>query len=102
MNMLVVTRKLEQSVLLSGGISVKILRISGGAVRIGIEAPDHIQIVRDEIAVLDEDGSPDGRRFAGSKDAQEPAAIPRETDTKTNVTQGPIGAHLLSVAGAGE
>ena len=49
--MLVLTRKPGQSISLSGGIRVVIKRIGGGQVRVGIEAPEHVKIIRDEINV---------------------------------------------------
>ena len=50
-DMLVLTRKPGQSIILSGGIRFVIKRISGGQVRVGIEAPEHVKIIRDEINV---------------------------------------------------
>ncbi len=48
--MLVVSRKQNQSVVFPGlGIRVEILRISGKTVRVGIKAPDEIQILRGEL-----------------------------------------------------
>ena len=49
--MLVLTRKPGQSIILSGGIRFVIKRIGGGQVRVGIEAPEHVKIIRDEINV---------------------------------------------------
>jgi carbon storage regulator len=49
--MLVLTRKTGQSISLSGGIKFVIKRIGGGQVRVGIEAPEHVKIIRDEINV---------------------------------------------------
>ena len=48
--MLVVTRKRQQSVLLSGGIRFTVIGIESGKVKIGIECPDEIKIWRDEVA----------------------------------------------------
>ena len=50
-DMLVLTRKPGQSIILSGGIRFVIKRIGGGQVRVGIEAPEHVKIIRDEINV---------------------------------------------------
>lgn len=48
--MLVVTRKEQQSVFLTGGIKITVTEISGGKVRIGIDCPQSIEIWREEIA----------------------------------------------------
>lgn len=48
--MLVLSRKIGEGVRMPQvGISVKVLDRNGGRVKIGIEAPDDIEIVRDEI-----------------------------------------------------
>lgn len=48
--MLVVTRKEQQSILLTGGIRITVTEISGGKIRIGIDCPQSIEIWREEIA----------------------------------------------------
>ncbi len=47
--MLVLTRKVEQGILIDGNIVVKILSIEGGRVKLGIDAPKDVQILRDEL-----------------------------------------------------
>lgn len=48
--MLVLTRKLNESIIIGTGIEVKIARINGNQVRIGITAPKNIPVYRKEIA----------------------------------------------------
>ncbi len=47
--MLVLSRKLNEKIVIDGGIVVTIVKIEGGQVRVGIEAPTHIKICREEI-----------------------------------------------------
>jgi carbon storage regulator len=47
--MLVLSRKNGQRVRIGGQISITIVKISNGGVRIGIEAPVEIPIVREEL-----------------------------------------------------
>ena len=47
--MLVFSRKLEESFLIDGPARVTVLRIAGGQVRLGIEAPDDTRIMRSEL-----------------------------------------------------
>ncbi|HUX08558.1 MAG TPA: carbon storage regulator CsrA [Acidobacteriota bacterium] len=47
--MLVVTRKLEESIVIGNEIEVVVLRIDRHAVRIGVKAPRHISVHRKEI-----------------------------------------------------
>lgn len=47
--MLVLSRKVGESIIIDGRILVKIVRLDGDAVRIGIEAPPEVPIHRQEI-----------------------------------------------------
>ena len=47
--MLVLTRKSHDSIRIGDNIKVTILRIKGNTVRIGVEAPDDVRIVRGEL-----------------------------------------------------
>ena len=47
--MLVLTRRLEEKIKIGDNIVISVLDIEGGAVKIGIEAPKDIQILRMEI-----------------------------------------------------
>jgi carbon storage regulator len=47
--MLILTRKLNEEIKIGSGITVKIISISDSAVKIGIDAPQNIQIVRTEL-----------------------------------------------------
>jgi carbon storage regulator len=48
--MLVLSRKPEQAVIIDDEIVVRILEVRGDQVRIGIEAPKDVVILRDEVA----------------------------------------------------
>lgn len=47
--MLVLTRKLEEKIVIDTRIIITILRLSQGRVRIGIEAPKHVSVMREEL-----------------------------------------------------
>lgn len=47
--MLVLTRKTGQKIIIANDIEVTILETRGDAVKLGIEAPKHISIYREEI-----------------------------------------------------
>ena len=49
--MLVVSRKIGQRILIGDKISVTVIKISGGGVRIGIDAPDEMPVMREELAI---------------------------------------------------
>jgi carbon storage regulator len=46
---LVLSRKLGEKLLISGGIAITILEIQGNRVRLGVAAPAHIDILREEL-----------------------------------------------------
>lgn len=48
--MLVLTRKLKEKILIGDDIIVTVIRLESGKVRLGIEAPAEVRIVREEIA----------------------------------------------------
>lgn len=51
--MLVLTRKVNESILIGNGVRVTVARINGKQVRIGVEAPKNIPIYREELLEQD-------------------------------------------------
>jgi len=47
--MLVLTRKLAEGIRIGDEILVKVIRTGKGSIKIGIEAPDHMRITREEL-----------------------------------------------------
>ncbi len=47
--MLVLSRKVGEKILIGDNISVTIVRVAQGMVRIGVEAPQNLAVVREEI-----------------------------------------------------
>ncbi len=50
--MLILTRRLGESVLIGDQIRVKVLSVRGAQVRLGIDAPRDVQVNRDEVVVV--------------------------------------------------
>lgn len=48
-NMLILNRKIGESIILDDHIEIKILEVQDGRVKIGIEAPKNISILRKEV-----------------------------------------------------
>lgn len=47
--MLVLSRKIGERILIGDDIRVTIVRVGGGGVRVGIEAPANLNVVREEL-----------------------------------------------------
>ncbi|MEN9593980.1 MAG: hypothetical protein RLY23_463 [Actinomycetota bacterium] len=47
--MLVLTRKEQEAIMIGDTIIVRVLEVNGDQVRIGIEAPQHIAVHREEV-----------------------------------------------------
>ncbi len=48
--MLVLSRKVGERILIGPDIAVTVVRVTGGGVRLGIEAPPDLPVVREELA----------------------------------------------------
>ncbi len=80
--MLVLTRKPREEIRIGDGIKITVLRVKGQSVRIGIEAPNDVRIIRTELEIVDEEASD-----TGSADPnQEPA--PRVAPRQSNLLDG--------------
>lgn len=49
--MLVVSRKIGERILIGDKIAITVVKVSGGAVRLGIEAPAELAVMREELAI---------------------------------------------------
>lgn len=64
--MLVLSRKCQEIVVIGGNITVTILEVRGGRVRLGIDAPADVSVHRLEVALRDAKAEP-GRDENGSQ-----------------------------------
>ncbi len=74
--MLVLDRKVHEGFWIEGRIFVKVLSIGRRRIKLGIEAPRELSIVREEL-VKEQASSPNGREATTPKEAPTEAA-PRE------------------------
>lgn len=47
--MLVLTREVDQDIVIGGDVRIRVLRVNGGRVRIGIDAPRSVRVTRGEL-----------------------------------------------------
>lgn len=52
--MLVLTRKVNEEILVDENIRIQVIEVRGNRVRIGITAPDHVRILRSELQPNDD------------------------------------------------
>ena len=64
--MLVLTRKLQETITIGQDITITVLRRKGNSIQIGIEAPRQMRVMRGEIQARDERGD------AGSGEGESP------------------------------
>lgn len=51
--MLVLSRKLNQSIHIGDGISIRVVRIKGNSIQLGIDAPKDVHVLRSELLERD-------------------------------------------------
>ena len=72
--MLVLSRKAGERIWIGDDISVTVVRISGGGVRIGIEAPKELPVVREELKLaMDQNDAAEQEREKLAKSRAEAA-----------------------------
>lgn len=74
--MLVLTRKLQQQILIGNDITITVLRVQGNKVRIGIDAPEAVRVVRGELPRRDAVNASEESEVRG--EASSPARAPAE------------------------
>ena len=47
--MLVLSRRIGETIVINGDIQVKVLSVQGNKVRLGVVAPDHVSVDRQEV-----------------------------------------------------
>ena len=77
--MLVLSRRLNESILIGDEIEIRVTRIDGDTIKLGIEAPRHLAIYRDEIYRQMKDANVGAVRKPGQ-------SVPRLTHTSAQVT----------------
>ena len=89
--MLVLSRKTRQQIRIGDDITVTILLVKGQVVRVGVEAPREVRVLRAELPVFDEPVAPNPvSRPERAKRAASPVArqAPSATTTQSGLTDG--------------
>jgi carbon storage regulator len=75
--MLILTRRVGESVVIGEDVTVTVLGVKGNQVRIGINAPKHVAVHREEIFERIKNGT--GRAAGDGLSSDNEAPAPRET-----------------------
>ena len=71
--MLVLTRRPDEAIVMGDGIVVTILAVEGDRVKIGIKAPPHVTVLRQELCDAVREQNLAAARFAAQPEAAPPA-----------------------------
>lgn len=72
--MLVLSRKPGERILVGEDVKITVIRIGPNSVRIGIDAPGHLNIVREELCLGAEDEAKAAHAVGANSGAEHPAA----------------------------
>ena len=78
--MLVLTRKLRDQIKIGNDITLTVLKVKGNSIRIGIDAPMDVHILRGELPTFDDEPDPpdpkvESEQDVGDKDEPDVVAI---------------------------
>jgi carbon storage regulator len=82
--MLILSRKLGESIVIDGRIIVKIMRVDGDTVKVGVEAPPSVAVHRKEV----QDEIQNNNKAAAMKPGQ---PLPKLSQNKPNKAQAAEG-----------
>lgn len=68
--MLILTRKVGETIRIGDTVTVRVLEVRGGQVRLGLEAPADVRILREEIYRSEPAAAVDGNQTSGPVDAR--------------------------------
>ncbi len=85
--MLILTRKIDQGIVIAGNIHVRVLGVDRDRVKIGISAPLEVTILRDELLERDQNAAEaDNKNSNSNKSGNTENQIPAPTEQKETPT----------------
>jgi carbon storage regulator len=97
--MLVLTRKQQEKIYIGGQVTITIVRIQGNTVRVGIEAPEDVRIIRGELSPAETVG-PTGSEPEVATEAREREHVTKDGKDTSEYTASPgvLAARVRSQA----
>jgi len=92
--MLVLTRKLQEKIQIGADITITVLRVKGNQVRVGIEAPKDVRVVRAELPRFDGSAPAEGATQDSAEVAMVGADADHGTTLEVQVEETEAGAEL--------
>ena len=87
--MLVLTRKVGEAVRIGVDVTVQVLEVRGGQVRLGLTAPSDIRILREEVLRSMESANGAASRGHGTACPEPPSVLCAQEQTKRTAAAGP-------------
>ncbi len=87
--MLILSRKINESIIIDGRIIVKVLRIDKDTVKLGIQAPAELPVHREEIHEAIQKSKQAAAQNHGQNNPQAPVSPVREQNQGSNHTSKP-------------
>lgn len=95
--MLVLSRKLNEQIQIGDNITVTILRVKGNSVRVGIEAPRSVRVVRSELPPKTA-AAGEGNESAEAADSCGDSGVAEESEKLGCTSHGPVFAALMQLS----
>jgi len=83
--MLVLTRKVGEKLLIGDDVVISIVEVNRGSVRIGVEAPHHVSVLRFEVYQRIQEENLAASRIGSAMDIQQAAALFRRQGAPSEV-----------------
>lgn len=80
--MLVLTRRTNQSIVIGPDVTITVVEIRGEQVRLGISAPRHVTVHREEVLVQIREQNRQAAELSGEDATQLPRRAPQDARTK--------------------
>jgi carbon storage regulator CsrA len=90
--MLVLTRKVQEQIRVGDNITITVLQVRGNSVRIGIDAPRDVRVIRGELPTFDESDAPTTVVIEATIPAEDSAVEPEngESEISPRVNRSPL------------
>ena len=94
--MLVLTRKIEEQIHIGDNITISILKLKGNTVRIGIEAPRNIRVLRGELLTFEIETAETGTSETATSNSVPAACESEQAEEEATVSEEHVGRNKFA------